>query len=312
MSRNKLHHWIGIGMNEATSHRRTEITASIGLVIGGMMWGLFWMPVRLIAGLGLPGAWAGIVIYTIATIVLLPVVWINRKSLRTRWPALLVCGLFTGAAFSLYTTSLSFTEVVRVILLFYLTPIWGTFLGVTLLGERLTLNRVLALLLGFGGLLVVLGLGEGFPWPRNPGDWMALASGLAWAFGSMKLYQMEFVPVSEQVLAFLVGSLFVTFVTLLLGGSTLTTAVDPGVFVDAVPYALLSAVYVLPMLYLTVWPATLLAPGRVGLLLMSDAVVGVASAAAFSGEPFGWRETLGTAMIVGAALVEVLGARKSL
>jgi drug/metabolite transporter (DMT)-like permease len=38
-------------------------------------------------------------------------------------------------------------------------------------------------------------------------------------------------------------------------------------------------------------------------------VVGVASAAALTGEPFGLREALGTALIVGAAAAEVLGQR---
>jgi drug/metabolite transporter (DMT)-like permease len=61
------------------------------------------------------------------------------------------------------------------------------------------------------------------------------------------------------------------------------------------------------MLFLTIWPATVLTPARLGLLLMSDIVVGVISAALWSGEPFGWREGIGTMMIVGAGFVEVLG-----
>ena len=58
-------------------------------------------------------------------------------------------------------------------------------------------------------------------------------------------------------------------------------------------------------------PAMLLTPGRIGILLMSDVVVGVGSAAALAGEPFGWREATGTVLIVGAAFVEVLGRQKS-
>ena len=76
------------------------------------------------------------------------------------------------------------------------------------------------------------------------------------------------------------------------------------------PYALLLTIYLIPMFYLTIWPATLLAPGRVGVLLMSEIVVGVITAAIISGEPFGIREALGTIMIVSAALLEILGARK--
>ena len=61
------------------------------------------------------------------------------------------------------------------------------------------------------------------------------------------------------------------------------------------------------MLYLTIWPAMRLSPGRVGLLLMSEVVVGVGSAALLAGEPFGLRELSGTLLILAAGAVEVLG-----
>ena len=67
------------------------------------------------------------------------------------------------------------------------------------------------------------------------------------------------------------------------------------------------ALFVLPMLVLTIWPASLLSPGRVGLLLMGDVVVGVVSAALFAGEPFGLREALGALLIIAAGAVEVGG-----
>ena len=75
-------------------------------------------------------------------------------------------------------------------------------------------------------------------------------------------------------------------------------------------FALLTGFFVLPMIWLTIWPATMLSPARVGLLLMTEVVVGLASAAAFSGEPFGWRESLGAALIVGAAVLELSGPQQ--
>jgi len=66
-------------------------------------------------------------------------------------------GLFTGAAFSSYAIALNHTEVVRVLLLFYVTPIWSTLIGLAVLGERLTLSRLAALALALLGLVVILG-----------------------------------------------------------------------------------------------------------------------------------------------------------
>ncbi|MGI9520384.1 MAG: DMT family transporter [Hyphomicrobiaceae bacterium] len=288
---------------------RSEAAASVWLVLGGALWGLFWLPVRGLGELGLPGAWPGAAIYASTAIVLLPLAWHKRGSICNSWRELSICGLLTGTAFSLYSTSFLLTDVVRVILLFYLTPIWGTLLGVVVLGEQFTLSRALALMFALAGMLLVLGLGEVWPWPHNLGDWLALISGLFWAFGSMKLYQMGQVGVCEQILAFAFGSLLVTATILTLGGAAIVGEVEFSRLMIALPWGLLAAFYVVPMVFLTIWPATLLTPGRVGLLLMSEVVIGVSSAAMLTAEPFGWRELLGSLMILGAALIEVLGRR---
>ena len=282
-------------------------TILLGLVLGGCFWGLYWLPAREVAAHGLPGAWAGAAIFGLTALALLPLAWIRRRRLAARWRVLARCGLSIGAAFSLYATALLLTDVFRVILLFYLTPVWGTLLGVALLGERLTLPRLLALGLGFAGLLVVLGAGQGMPLPRSLGDWMALASGIAWAWGTLEIYRAGDATVSEQVLGFVLGSLAVTLALLLL--PSLSGGLDAARAGAALPWAAGMVAYLLPMLVLTVWPATVLSPGRVGLLLMSEVIVGVGSAALLAGEPFGAREGLGSALIIGAGLVEVLGHR---
>ena len=84
-------------MPKSISAGPTQLTASIGLVIGGAMWGVYWIPVRVIADMGLPGVWAGVVLYLAALIVLLPIIWINRKSLLSKWQTLLFVGFLTGS-----------------------------------------------------------------------------------------------------------------------------------------------------------------------------------------------------------------------
>ena len=281
-------------------------TASIALVIGGMMWGLYWIPVRFFMGQGLSGPWPGIAMYTSALIVLSPFLWRERLALLNGWRGLIPSGMFTGAAFGLFTISLVHTDVIRSILLFYLTPVWGTILGMVFLGERLGPTRALGLLCGLAGMFIVLGGGQTIPWPRNTGDWLALISGITWALGTLGLYRTSGIPVSGQVFAFIAGALVLSF-------CSLPFSVDPGradmigqMVIRIGPIALLSALYTLPMIFLTIWPATRLTPARVGLLLMSEVVVGLISAAAFSGEPFGLREILGATLIVSAAFLEIV------
>ncbi|NOD34110.1 MULTISPECIES: DMT family transporter [unclassified Ruegeria] len=280
--------------------------ASLVLVMGGALWGLYWIPVRFFLDQGLTGPWPGIVMYCAALIALFPFVWSDRHTLVREWRNLMLSGMFTGAAFSLYSISLVYTDVVRSILLFYLTPIWGTLLGVMVLGERLNLMRLAGLFCGLGGLFVVLG-GAGFvPWPQNIGDWLALASGVCWALGSMGLYRVNRISISGQVFAFVFGALILSLFSLLVLPEQALPSIAQSEAIRVLLLALLSAFYILPMVYMTIWPATKLSPSRVGLLLMSEVVVGIASAAVLSGEPFGLREFLGAALIVSAAVLEIV------
>ena len=293
------------------SFANSETTAAAALLLGGAMWGLYWIPVRWFVDHGLDGSWPGVVMYLAAWAAVLPFLWRDRRLLITRWRGLVLSGVFTGAAFSLYTTSLVYTEVVRSILLFYLTPIWGTLLGLVFLGEKLRARRVVGLILGLGGLFTVLGGDQGIPLPRNVGDWLALVSGVTWAFGSLGLYRAQGVPIPGQVFAFVTGALIVAGVGILVEFQFGQMAPSAEILTSAAPYAALSVVFILPMLFLTIWPATLLSPARVGLLLMSEVVVGLFSAALFSGEPFGWRELLGAMLIVGAAVLEMTPGRST-
>jgi drug/metabolite transporter (DMT)-like permease len=290
---------------------RPDLLPSLGIAFGGVLWGLFWLPIRALGERGLEGAWPGAILYAACLVVLLPVLPFRWRHFRAHWRPLLYSGLFTGTAFACYATSLLLTEVVRTILLFYLTPLWATLFGVLLLGERLTIVRVSALALGFVGMLVVFGLGVQFPWPRNLGDWLALISGVAWAYGSLRLYKMGAGATLEQILSFVLGGLFVIVVGLVFGGAVFGSTPSGATLLAAAPFGLLSALYVLPMLFLTIWPASLLSPGRIGILLMGEIVIGVGSAAFFAGEPFGLRELLGTLLIVSAGAVEVFGRRKA-
>ena len=285
----------------------SQLGPSLALIIGGVLWGLFWIPLRALDDSGITGAWPGLLVYIVVVAVMLPMIFLRPGLIKSPILSLAWCGLFTGTAFALYATSLFFTDVVRVLLLFYITPVWSTLLGYFLLSERITASRLLALVLGLSGLLVVLGIGVRFPWPRNIGDWFALCSGLAWAYGSLCVYRLKDSGTYEQVLAFVIGGTIVSAIAILFGGPLVGPSLDIGLVTSTVPLIALCAMLLIPMLVLTIWPAKLLSPGRVGLLLMSEVVVGIASAAVLAGESFGLRETVGTFLVVSAGLVEVFG-----
>jgi drug/metabolite transporter (DMT)-like permease len=289
---------------------RRDLVPSIALAFGAALWGLYWIPVRGIESGGVDAIWIGPVIFGASVLLFVPVVLLRLKNFAAHWRHTLVPGLLTGFAFALYIASINLTEVVRAILLFYMTPLWSTLLGVVVLKERLTLNRVIALLLAFAGLYVVLAIDSGLPLPRNTGDWFALLSGVCWAVGSLKLFQDGSQYIVEKVTIFVFFALLLSLLLVGFHQGSFSGAPDSGAFARGWYWIALVAVLMLPIVYLTIWPATLLSPGRVGMLLMVEVIVGVASAAMLSGDPFGPREAAGALLILSAATVEVMRQQK--
>ena len=62
-------------------------------------------------------------------------------------------------------------------------------------------------------------------------------------------------------------------------------------------------------LALVVWAAGHLPPARLGILMMSEVLVGVFSAALFANESLAWLQGLGAALVITAAILEVMPAR---
>ena len=286
---------------------RVRLTApEFAIAFSGALWGLYWIPVRYLDARGVDAVWLTLGVFVAGLVLLVPVLirWPGAHAAFT--PRMLATGFLTGGAFILYSIAIALTEVLNAILLFYLSPVWATVLGRFVLGERFTGARLAALGLGLGGLWVVLGGESGVPLPRNLGDWFALLAGVAWAFGTIRVHQDVAVPPVAHVTSLFVGGTVATVLVALL------PFVDPGpvpVFTTGPVVIVLgvAAVSVASALGI-LWGVRLVSPGRAGLLMMMEVVTGLASAAAFAGEPFGVPQVAGSALIVAAALVEVLPA----
>lgn len=285
---------------------RNDLIPSIGIGFAAMFWGLYWIPVRGIEQAGVHAYWAGPVIFAASTVLFIPFILLRYRIFLDNWRQILVPGILSGLAFALYIASLNLTEVVRALLLFYASPVWSTLLGVMFLKERLTLNRILGLLLAFSGLYVVLAIEGGFPLPANTGDWFALISGMCWSIASVKLFQGGAQLILEKVTIFVFFAMLMSLLLILWQQGDLNGMPDVASLIGGWYWIVIISVSMLPICYLTIWPATVLSPGRVGMLLMGEVVVGVISAAVLSGDRFGWNELIGTLLIISAAAVEVV------
>ncbi len=286
-----------------------ETRAKLACALAGVVWGLVWIPLRAMDQAGISGAWATATLYVWPLLLLLPLAaWRWRRVLRGG-VGLQVTGLVTGASLVLYADALIYTEVIRAMMLFYLTPVWSTLLARIFLNEPITRARWFALALGFAGILVIFGVETGFPWPRNLGDWMGLASGIVWAVAAVRMrgdnqnHAIEFTTVQFGWGALL--AVGIAFLPLAGAGPAPGLERVAGALPWLLPVVLL---LVIPGTFAALWGTPLLNPGIVGILFMTEISVGSVTAALWAGEPFGTREIVGVLLISGAGLAESLQA----
>jgi drug/metabolite transporter (DMT)-like permease len=287
---------------------RSHLYAAIAVALCGSIWGLFWLPLHWLEGRGVGGGWTSFVFNVVSLLAPLPFL-LNRAAWRgfaRHAPA----GLLLGTAFSMYSVSLVMTDVLHAILLFYLTPVWSTLAARVLFGTRLTGARIISISCGAAGMALILGVTEGVPLPRNAGDWVALASGMLWAAGTMHSYARPAAGIALPVFTFSLGGVVASGVILALGAAAGMPMASAGPLWAALPLIIAAAlVFFVPPNFLVLWAAQRLDPGRVGILLTTEVLVGALSAGFLSGQPIGLPEIAGTAFIVSAGLVEVLGRR---
>lgn len=282
----------------------------IVVAIASAAWGLYWIPLRAFERQGLGPAWATLTQFLAPLIVLTPFAVIRWRRGQPTGIEQYRTGLLIGAAVALYLESLLLTDVARALILFYAMPAWGTLLEVGLMKRPLTRWRGLALLMSLTGMLIILGVGDPLSQSINLGDLMALLSGVLFAFGAMRVRQAPETSVFEQVLGFFLYGALAALALSLLPLAALGQAPSLQLLNALAPWLLLVAAgFLIPVMWGIYWGSRQVDPGRLGILLQIEAVVGIGSAALLAGEPFGLRQAVGAVLVISAGLVEVLGNR---
>ena len=289
---------------------RTILLASLIVIGFGVLWGFYWLPLRQIDALGLMGPWGTVSIMVVAVTCMLPWGWRGRRRLLASHPLAIASLVLGGCSLMFYSLGLLYGRVAIIVILFYLTPIWSTLIGRYLIGWPITRTRAAALLVGFAGLVLMLGADGELPLPRGVGEWLGLASGFCWAVASVGIKVKSTAGPGESTFLFAVGAL--------LGGLILAPLLEPmpnwaGL---ADPGAVVSWVVFTGVLWWGVsivgllWATTKLEPARVGILLMSEVLVSVVSAALIAGELFSTTELIGGILVLIAGILEFWPARR--
>jgi len=285
---------------------RSLLLPNLAILLSTLLWGTLWIPLREIRQVADGGAFASTASLLLPLILLLPLALKGRRRILSGGFTLLIAAFFLALAIALYSEGVVRGRVARVILLFYLTPVWSSLLARFLLGEAITAGRVLAIVLGLAGMLVIFGVASGIPLPAAAGEWMGLVAGMAWALAMVYLNRTAALPSFDRVFALFVFLGPIVFLLSLIPGGELSPVVEERTLRDVLPWLLaLGLLWMLPVVWLTVMGASRLDPGRVAVFLMLEIAVAMTTAALLAGEPFGAREIVGALLVMSASVVEV-------
>ncbi|WP_194098016.1 DMT family transporter [Marivivens aquimaris] len=287
---------------------KTIRLATVIVTLTGVLWGLYWMPVRAMDGLGLLGAWGTLAITVAAAVILLPFAIRHAAELRRADGWAIASLLFGGAAFAMYSISLVDGRVAIIILLYFLTPVWSTLIARFVFGEETTLTRLLAIIAGIAGLGVFLSADGTIPYPRSWGEWMALISGMMWAVATTGMKYRPSVKPLPAAFVFACGAAGTSlFFALLSGAPDFSGLYIAPVIGTAI---LAGGLWWGASLSSLMWATARLEPARVGILLMTEVIAGTISAAIFAGEMPATQEILGGLLVLTAGVLEIWPERK--
>ncbi|MDO8377194.1 MAG: DMT family transporter, partial [Aquabacterium sp.] len=221
--------------------------AALALVFNAFTWGVSWWPFRQMNALGLHPLWLTGLSYSVAVMLLVALRPV-ALGMVLRTPVLWVLVLAAGLTNACFNWAVSIGDVVRVVLLFYLMPLWTVLLSHWLLGERISARGAFRVALALGGAVVVLWPAGGSGWaalplPRSLPDALGLLGGFSFALNNVMLRREAHRPESARALAMFGGGALVS-----LGLAAVLT--QAGV---AAPPPPLAAGWVLAALGLALW-----------------------------------------------------------
>jgi len=274
----------------------------VGVLSGALVWGLIWYPYRALQDMGASGPLATLISYLLAMLVgafMLPRVWRQRSAFG--WWALLL--VFSAGWANLgYVLGMLHGQVMRVLLLFYLAPVWTIVFSYSLLGERLNRYGFLIVALSLAGAQVMLWEpGLGVPVPRDISEWMGLTAGMGFALSNVTSRRAAHLSVEAKSFGVWLGTAVLTLPYLLWQGRMSEE-------VSAIPaqawlVLALIGIALCGISFAVQYGISYLPANRAVVLFLFELVVAAVSSYYLANEAMDLRDWIGAALIVSASLL---------
>jgi drug/metabolite transporter (DMT)-like permease len=283
-------------MQARTQH--TSVFAIVCLLSAATLWGVFWYPLRWLEQFGLHGVWITFLVYCGTLVYSIPIILMRRREFLRQPGLLLLVSISSGWCNTAFILAMLEGEVVRVVLLFYLSPLWATLLARLVLKESLQPSAWWLLLMALGGAMLMLWSPQiGYPWPQSRADWLGLSSGLAFAMMNLFVHMANRVSIQTKTVSAWLGVILVAGSAILLGQGT-----DTQLTLNSMTYAMFIGITLMGgMTWLVVYGVTHMPVHRSAVILLFEVVAASVSTYALTSERLSLREWLGGAVVVVAA-----------
>ena len=279
------------------------LAAMLALTLNAFVWGVSWWPFRQMQAQGLHPLWCTALIYAIA-LTAIALRWPRALGRLARTPALWSLVLASGTTNAAFNWGVSIGEVVRVVLLFYLMPLWAVLLARWLLHERLTPRALLRVALALAGAAIVLKPeGRGWPLPASLADWLGVAGGFTFALNNVLLRRESHRPAEARAIAMFAGGVLVSAgLALALAGSGLVPPPPAPRAAWLVPVLGLALAFLIANMALQYGAARLRA-NVTAVVMLTEVVFATGSAVLLGDQALSGTVLLGGALILAAAVL---------
>lgn len=277
-------------------------------MFGATSWGILWYPFRLMQSGGLPVMIATFlayaVMFTVGAVVLRRI-W---REVIPHWQPLLYIAIASGTTNVAYLISIMQAEVVRIVLLFYLSTLWTVPISRWLLKEKLTSAGYATVALAMCGAFVMLWRPEvGLPAPRNPHEWLGLVAGVAFAMANVLVRRAAHVSPEAKSMAAGFGVAAIALPVALVLSPNVGTWITM-----AAPHAWLIVAVGLTLLLTSVtlqYGLSRVSANRAAVILLFELIIAAVAAHYLANEVTRLQDWIGGAMIVSAGMIATLGGR---
>lgn len=277
----------------------TSFFPIVSLLLGATLWGVIWYPLRLFEEAGLPGLWVTLLIYVAALPIGL-IMFLYRRDGMHQLGWLTVMAVASGWCNVAFILAVLDGNVVRIYLLFYLSPLWTVLFARLLLGERLGVFGWVTLAVAMLGAMIMLyDPAIGLPWPESSADWFAITSGVAFALTNVTVRKLEHESIWTKTVFAWLGIVVLAGVWIMLAGIGL-----PQVSTQVIGLALLmGAVVMVVMTLIVIYGLTHLPTHLAATILLFELVAATASALWLTNEQVLLNEWLGGLMVLAAGYI---------